>query len=199
MSSYTRMKFWLKTDSGRDSRERSVSRRRAKVLSRRVPATRKCKACGKRKRILAFRPSHLGRYGREGKCRDCTRGRNKAGKKRYENRHWERILAYRATRCNRVMGHDCDIDGDFVMGLWQIQGGKCYWFGVPLLLGAGNYHPQKPSLDRLDGAKPYSRDNVVLACRAANMGRNDSDAETFHEFVNAIKMACCIMDAGGAT
>src|SRR3990170_2511987 len=37
---------------------------------------------------------------------------------------------------------------------------------------------------------------VVLACRAANMGRNDSDAETFHEFVDAIKMACCIMEAG---
>lgn len=85
------------------------------------------------------------------------------------------------------MGLDADIDADFVRALYEKQNGRCYWLNVPVLPSVETRGPQRPSLDRLDCAKGYTKDNVVLTCAFANIGRRDYGAEDFAKFVNALK------------
>jgi hypothetical protein len=46
--------------------------------------------------------------------------------------------------------------------------------------------PQRPSLDRLDCAKGYTQDNVVLASQFANMGRSSISVERMSDFVSSL-------------
>lgn len=70
--------------------------------------------------------------------------------------------------------------------LFKKQKGLCYWFKVPLVPSDKTKHPQQPSLDRLDRSKGYTKDNIVLTCYSANIGRNENDLETWTEFLKLI-------------
>jgi hypothetical protein len=82
--------------------------------------------------------------------------------------------------------HDVGIDVEYVNFLFEKQKGKCYWFGVELIPSNIKKHPQQPSLDRLDNKLGYIKDNVVLTCYSANIGRNDTDKNTWIEFIKRI-------------
>jgi hypothetical protein len=41
-------------------------------------------------------------------------------------------------------------------------------------------------LDRLDRNKGYIKDNVVLTCYSANIGRNENDVETWKNFISTL-------------
>jgi hypothetical protein len=70
--------------------------------------------------------------------------------------------------------------------MFEGQNGLCYWFNIPLIPSTQTKHPQQPSLDRLDGTKGYIKDNVVLCCYSANIGRNETDIETWKNFISLI-------------
>jgi hypothetical protein len=67
--------------------------------------------------------------------------------------------------------------------MFENQNGLCYWFKIPLVPSDKPKHPQQPSLDRLDRNKNYVKDNVVLTCYSANIGRNENDLETWETFI----------------
>ena len=67
--------------------------------------------------------------------------------------------------------------------MFEKQNGLCYWFKTPLVPSDKLKHPQQPSLDRLDRDKGYTKDNVVLTCYSANIGRNENDLETWVSFI----------------
>ena len=70
--------------------------------------------------------------------------------------------------------------------MFENQKGLCYWFKIPLVPSNKTKHPQQPSIDRLDRSKGYTKDNVVLCCYSANIGRNETDKETWEEFVKLL-------------
>ena len=70
--------------------------------------------------------------------------------------------------------------------MYKNQKGLCYWFKIPLIPSNNSKHPQQPSLDRLDRNKGYTKDNVVLTCYSANIGRNENNLETWKNFLNKI-------------
>lgn len=78
---------------------------------------------------------------------------------------------------------------------WKIQEEKCFWFSIPLDLQLLDKkhpdwlpkHPMAPSVDRIDDAKDYTPDNIVICCRFANLGRNIYPFEKTREMIEQIK------------
>ena len=76
---------------------------------------------------------------------------------------------------------------DDINEMFEKQNGLCYWFKIPLIPSNKHKHPQQPSLDRLDTHKGYTKDNIVLCCYSANIGRNENDLDTWLEFIKLLK------------
>lgn len=86
---------------------------------------------------------------------------------------------------NRKLDNSLTIED--INKIYENQNGLCYWFNIPLIPSNNKKHPQQPSLDRLDRNKGYTMENVVLSCYSANIGRNESDVETWLEFLKILK------------
>lgn len=155
-----------------------------------------CKICGETKSVDNFYESQRGF-----KCKKCACGlgreykrekrknldfRKVEGVKQKERRVrlWQNTLINDSK--NRGDQHTLKV-GD-INHMFEEQKGLCYWFKVPLIPSENSKHPQQPSLDRLDGTKGYTKDNVVLACYSANIGRNDNSVEVWEEFIKKINV-----------
>ncbi len=53
-------------------------------------------------------------------------------------------------------------------------------------------YPLSPSVDRLDHNLPYSRENAILVCFVANMGRNDNSVEVWKQFLIELKASLTV-------
>ena len=99
-------------------------------------------------------------------------------------RLWENTLL-NDSKNRKGVEHNLTVED--IKELFIKQNGLCYWFKVPLIPSNIKKHPQQPSLDRLDNTKGYTKDNVVLTCYSANIGRNENDLETWLDFLSFLK------------
>lgn len=100
---------------------------------------------------------------------------------------WYKILYATAKSNSLKKNRDFDISEEFILELFEKQNGLCFWYGVPLIPSNETKHPQKPSLDRLNCNVGYIKENVVLSCMAANIGRSTCDAKVFEDFCKLLK------------
>jgi hypothetical protein len=63
-----------------------------------------------------------------------------------------------------------EIDLDFVMTVWDKQGGKCAISGYPMTTEFHN--PYSASIDRIDSNRGYTKDNIQLLCQTLNFAKN---------------------------
>jgi hypothetical protein len=84
---------------------------------------------------------------------------------------------------------EVDITWQDLQDQYNKQGGKCYWFNLPLNLEDSfiSWHPLACSCDRLDNSKGYLKDNIVISCRFANLGRGAASTELFENSLKRIK------------
>ena len=154
-----------------------------------------CKICGVTKSIDNFYKSQRGL-----KCKICTLNltreykrekrknlafRKSEGLKQKERRVrlWQNTLIHDSKR-----GKEHNLTVEDINRMFEEQKGLCYWFKVPLMPSENSKHPQQPSLDRLDRTKGYTKDNVVLTCYSANIGRNENSVEIWEEFIRKINV-----------
>lgn len=150
-----------------------------------------CKICGEIKNINNFYESQRG-----SKCKDCTlkvtREYKKQKRKILEFRKSEGIKQKerRVRLWQNTLIHDSKFRGlehtltiDDINEMYETQNGLCHWFKIPLIPSNNLKHPQQPSIDRLDRDKGYTKDNVVLTCYSANIGRNENNLETWENFI----------------
>jgi len=153
-----------------------------------------CSKCGNLKSVTEFYKTQRGH-----RCKECllkvTRDykrrkrldpeqRKKEGLKQKERRVrlWQNTLIHDSK--HRKIENTLTVDD--INKMMEDQNGLCYWFKIPLIPSNKSKHPQQPSLDRLDVSKGYIKDNVVLSCYSANIGRNDNDLETWEKFLQLI-------------
>ena len=153
-----------------------------------------CKICREVKSVDDFYKSQRG-----SKCKICTLNitreykknkrksiefRKSEGLKQKERRVrlWQNTLIHDSKR----KGVENTLTIDDITEMYNKQNGLCYWFKIPLIPSNKNKHPQQPSLDRLDRKKGYTKDNVVLCCYSANIGRNENDLETWESFISLL-------------
>jgi hypothetical protein len=155
---------------------------------------KKCVICSEEKELTEFYSSQRGR-----KCKDCilkiTRDykRNKrlddefkqlesVKQKERRIRLWQNTLIHDSK--HRKIENTLTVDD--INEMYEKQNGLCFWFGVPMLPSDLKKHPQQPSIDRLDRTKGYTKENVVLCCYSANIGRNENDIETWEKFISLL-------------
>lgn len=155
---------------------------------------KQCSKCGEIKSKDDFYNSQRG-----GRCKQCVLlvTRSYKRKKRLDPEHRKKENDKQKERRIRLwqntLIHDSKHRGientltvDEINEIYENQNGLCYWFKIPLTPSNSSKHPQQPSLDRLDRAKGYTKDNVVLTCYSANIGRNDNDIETWEKFLSLL-------------
>jgi len=155
---------------------------------------KKCNVCNIVKSENEFYKSQRGL-----KCKSCvleiTREykRNKRKKPEYKFvesikqkerrvRLWQNTLIHDS----KYRGAENTLTVSDINEIYEHQNGLCYWFKVPLIPSKNKKHPQQPSLDRIDRDKGYTRDNVVLSCYSANIGRNETNVEEWEKFLNIL-------------
>ena len=147
---------------------------------------KECSYCKMIKPVQFFKKQIIYVDGYSSQCKKCQYEICTDSRKAYELKNWEKRLFLHAKKHSK---YDFDIDEQFVLELYEKQNGKCFWFNVDLKPSNEAKYPWQPSLDRLDREKGYTRDNVVLACYTANIGRNTSNEATFSLFVEDLKKA----------
>lgn len=93
---------------------------------------------------------------------------------------------------NKVSGRpvkEITLTPDDLVALYQEQGGKCYWSGLPLnpKFNSIKHHPFAISPERLDNAGPYNKDNVKLCRRMFNLGRMAFPENDFQTVMHTLK------------
>lgn len=155
---------------------------------------KQCSVCKILKPIDCFYTNQRG-----SRCKECTlKSARKYKRKKRLNENFRKIEGQkqkerRVRLWQNTLIHDSKnrkIENTLTVNdineMMENQNGLCYWFKVPLIPSNQKKHPQQPSLDRLDSNKGYTKDNVVLCCYSANIGRNENDLETWKNFLSLI-------------
>ena len=86
-----------------------------------------------------------------------------------------------------------DIDLPFLKSLWEAQGGRCSLSGIEMQLPASieawvsdTGNPWKPSLDRIDSAKGYTKGNVRFVTVIGNFCKQGFSDEEVIAFGKAV-------------
>ena len=84
--------------------------------------------------------------------------------------------------------HEVHITIDDLKSQWEEQNGKCYWLNIDMSLPdlLVSRSPFAPSVDRLNSSGHYTKDNIVLTTRFANLGRGAYDGEDFQERITKL-------------
>lgn len=93
-------------------------------------------------------------------------------------------------RHNRIQGLlECDLDSDFLVGLYHQQKGLCYYSGQEMLINTSRdwkVWPDTLSVDRLTPAAGYFKSNVVLCTCEVNTGKGNRTEEAFYSFCEGV-------------
>lgn len=82
---------------------------------------------------------------------------------------------------------DCDIDLDYVMSLWEQQGGRCALTKMPMLHIIGDL--RSVSIDRIDPKQGHIRGNIQLVCQWVNYAKRHYPNEVMISILNEFKNA----------
>lgn len=156
-----------------------------------------CNKCKKWKPLSKFSIDNTFLHGNRGglcrECKDCQRARyyDQRNKLFEDDNLALRYKLQQALKGTRRRSKEKniynDLTLDYLMYLWEKQSGKCALTGMQMTYkfyeGRVN---SNLSVDRIDSAKGYSKDNVQLVCMVANQMKNDLTMSEFIELCEAV-------------
>lgn len=189
------MKYCYKCSKWRDESEFSKDKKQKDGLQLR------CKVCDKERNKL-YRESHREYF----KLKSQERYRPELNPERYaknRDKYLERKNAYSKTIRGRLTtllysaktradknNLDYQLDLEWLLSLYQEQEGCCLLTGIKLQFdshhgGKRHVKPFSPSLDKIDPAKGYTKENTRLVCAFINLAINNFGEETFKQVATA--------------
>ena len=117
------------------------------------------------------------------KQKATTRNREKdrAYNRLYKVRNWEDTLLKGCKKRAKEKNLRLDIDVKFIKKLTKKQKNKCFWFNIELNFDGKKKYLFKPSIDRIDNQKGYTKNNVILVSYFANIARGETDFKTWKD------------------
>lgn len=154
--------------------------------------TRICSVCRKEKSLNEYYCNASKKEGRATQCIACIKQRRdtdefKDKRRDYYCKTWATQLFQGCKKNSKEKKLQFNITKEYILELFEKQKGMCYWFGIEMVPSKNSKDPQQPTVDRLVPDLGYVKDNVVLTCFAANMGRNTTSEKRFREFVNLMQ------------
>ena len=110
-----------------------------------------------------------------------------AQKKQYRLENPEKIMLRSAKKRSKKAGLAFDIKLEDV----EIPT-RCPLLGIPLIVGGGH---NSPSLDRIDSAGGYTRDNIWVISNRANRIKSDATLAELKQIVAALEKKLCSVGA----
>lgn len=147
----------------------ATGRRLLKSREEHLAGVKTCTRCGKTKPLSDFFFTVGRKSPQSGKCRLCI----VASRRDTLRSNLARTRAYRIG----------NISIDSLEALYDAQNGRCHYSGLKMDLSD---RETCPSADRVDSAKPYALDNIVLCCYRVNMMKNVASYESFIRFCNRV-------------
>ena len=114
-----------------------------------------------------------------------------SGKNNDEYSPFRRLMSSIRTRCKNK-GIKCPILIEDLKELWDRQKGRCFYSGTKMILPKnsgdvkGRQLMKNCSVDRIDSDKPYQKDNIVLCCYGANLGKGIWSGEEYIDFCKTV-------------
>ena len=86
---------------------------------------------------------------------------------------------------------DVSIEWEDLRDQYYKQNGKCYWLNIDLDLSDNliSWHPLAISCDRIDNGFGYTKENIVISSRFANLGRGAADKDLFIQSLEKILLS----------
>lgn len=84
-----------------------------------------------------------------------------------------------------VRGIAVEITIEDLQAQWEKQGGKCALTGLPIRIGSGRTG-RVASVDRIDNAKGYTKDNIQWVHKDVNLMKNKFDEDYFYEICKRV-------------
>lgn len=144
-----------------------------------------CSSCQKEKPVSAFSYNIRGNItsGKKTECKRC--GANKRETKR-RNRTWKddaiRVLLDNSKQRAKNAGIEHTIQKEDI----NIPD-TCPVFGVPLKREDKKTWLNAPSIDRIENNKGYTKDNIIIISRRANILKKDATIEELQQLANFYK------------
>lgn len=84
--------------------------------------------------------------------------------------------------------HQIFVDWEDLKEQFEKQNEKCFWLGIPLNPDwvFKSHFIMAPSVDRISNEGEYTKDNIVICCRFANIGRRNTEPNDFAQIVRLI-------------
>lgn len=140
-----------------------------------------CVKCGVEKEVTEFRlakKKEASYYDTTVSCKACHAAYMR--EHRYNNKANQMIID---ARC-RAKKHGIIFDLDY--GDVSIPD-LCPLLGIPIIKGKGSHDANSPSLDRIDPALGYTKDNVWVVSHRANKIKNDATVDELYTIANNLR------------
>jgi hypothetical protein len=144
---------------------------------------KRCTKCGNEfPATLDYFTKHaISKDGLRSHCKECHNKEKKAYREKGGRKWYENLLSSSRKRSLET-NMPFEINSRFMNELKIAQNGMCYWFNVPIDFTLQD-KLRRPSIDRLDNSKGYTKDNVVLTTQFANLGRQSESVTNFRLFL----------------
>ena len=123
---------------------------------------------------------------RKQKSRTRNRKKDRAYNRIYKVKNWEKTLFTGCKKRAKEKRLKIDINVEDIQNLSKKQKNKCYWFNVELNYIDKKKYLFKPSIDRIDNKKGYTKKNIILVSYFANIARGETDFYLWKECAKKI-------------